>query len=138
MKTGRPVHEERYKSRRDRIVEHCKTDSPMSSIPPIFVAECLLLAEAFYGGVWPMVYAVLTKWWYITWRGWVLGLSIWLTVRFGWTKWQHHPQTSDYKEYTQIHAKGCSPNCRNFGCHTKAVPSWFKSLFRWHTEGDEE
>lgn len=123
-----------YEHRMNRIAEFYKTDSPATRIAPLMMTEFQMAREAHYGGFWKTIRHDLRCWWFHYWRGKRYSFSLWLTVKIGWTKWQHHPATSQYIEYDQIHASDCSPNCRNHGCHTKHIPKWFRKIFGWEKD----
>jgi hypothetical protein len=126
-----PINPDQFKRRADRLrnlARRSDNDYPFR-IPPILSAECWLVVEAYYGGKWAAVRAMIWA---------ALRLSCWsffghVRIRtcdmMGWTKL--YDMTA--QGFQMRHGRCCSgsPNCNNHLCIEESVPGWFKWLTRW-------
>lgn len=115
-----------------RIIQHCKTDSPMMKIPPIAASEMRWALKAYYGGPVKMSLAVISESFHM-WRMDINGrFCMWFCDKMGWTKLYEMPETATHHKYWQRHGRNCSgsPNCNNMNCIDEGMPSWFRWLYR--------
>jgi hypothetical protein len=130
---GYPVKPEQYHNRLDRLRKHAREDSVMLRIAPAVVFELKLVLNAYYGGPWRVIWALVKEQWWQTRIALVTRARIRFCDWMGWTKVYYYPETERMVAHYRRHGSKCSgsPNCGNDSCIEDSVPRWYQKLTRW-------
>lgn len=128
-----PVKAAMYRARMAKLRQEFITDSVVVKIPAMASFQLRYTLEAYYGGRWRMIRALIWEGIYLGWHSFNTTWKLWITDRMGWTKLYDLPGSTKKMPMRMRHGRKCSgsPNCNNMNCIEDSLPRWFKWLTRW-------